>query len=101
MKRLLSFLNIEFLLNSNALKNWRMIIYLSCLALLMISSGHSADRKIFTIAAYNKDIKALKSVFVEQKKRLVNLRKESTVMQLLSDINLGPANCPPVKIRIE
>ena len=53
MKRLLSILNIEFLIQEDALKNWRMILFLSALALIMISSGHSADRKIFKIAALN------------------------------------------------
>jgi len=101
MKRFLAFLNIEFLLKNNALKNWRMIIFLSFLALIMISSGHSADQKIFTIAAYNYEIKALKSVFVEQKAKLMNLKKETTIMQTLGDSGLGPAKTPPINIVIE
>ena len=54
MKKLLSILNIEFLIRDNAFKNWRMILFLSVLALIMIASGHSADHKIFKIAALNK-----------------------------------------------
>ncbi len=101
MNRLSAFLNIDFLLKNNALKNWRMIIFLSLLALIMIASGHSADRKIFTIAAYNNEIKALKSVFVEQKTKLMHLKKETTVMQTLNASGLGPAQIPPIKIELE
>ena len=57
MKRLLAILNIEFLIKDDALKNWRMIFFLSTLALIMIASGHSADKKIFTIARLNSEIK--------------------------------------------
>ena len=98
MKRLLSILNIEFLIQEDALKNWRMILFLSALALIMISSGHSADRKIFKIAALNTKIKALKSDFIEAKKQLLVLKKESNITRLLADKGIGPAKNPPIKI---
>ena len=98
MKRLLSILNIEFLIQEDALKNWRMILFLSALALIMISSGHSADRKIFKIAALNTEIKALKSDFIEAKKQLLVLKKESNITLLLADKGIGPAKNPPLKI---
>ena len=60
MNKILSILNIEFLVKDDAFKNWRMILFLSFLALIMIASGHSADRKIFKIASLNADISALK-----------------------------------------
>ena len=98
MKRLLSILNIEFLIQEDALKNWRMILFLSALALIMISSGHSADRKIFKIAALNTEIKALKSDFIEAKKQFLVLKKESNITRLLADKGIGPAKNPPIKI---
>lgn len=98
MKRLLSILNIEFLIQEDALKNWRMILFLSALALIMISSGHSADRKIFKIAALNTEIKALKSDFIEAKKQLLVLKKESNITRLLANKGIGPAKNPPIKI---
>ena len=67
MKQLLSFLNIEFLIKDDALKNWRMILFVSFLALLIISSGHLADRKIFKIAQLNNELKEMKSQFVEKR----------------------------------
>ena len=67
MNNLRSFLNIDFLVRENAVKNWRMIFFFF-LAVIMISSGHSADKKIFKIASLNVEIKALKSDFIEEKK---------------------------------
>jgi len=40
----------KFLVDEDAFKNWRMIIFLSFLALIMIGSSHSADKKVHEIA---------------------------------------------------
>tara|TARA_B110000444_G_C18380771_1_gene384721 strand:+ start:93 stop:404 length:312 start_codon:yes stop_codon:yes gene_type:complete len=100
MNNLKSILNIEFLIKDDAFKNWRMILFLSLLAVIMISSGHSADKKIFKIASLNIDIKVLKSEFIEAKKQLLLLKKESTVTRVLAEKGVGPASSPPIKITI-
>ena len=64
----------------------------------MISSGHSADKKIFKIASLNGEIKALKSDFIEGKKELLRLKKESSVTSKLKEKDVGPASSPPIKI---
>ena len=98
MNRLLSILNIEFLIKEDAFKNWRMILFLSFLALVMIGSGHRADRKIFRISALNSEIKQLKSDFIKVKKDLLILKKESSITTTLAEKGVGPAKTPPVKI---
>lgn len=98
MNKLLSILNIEFLIQNDALKNWRMILFLSLLALIMIASGHSADQKIFKIASLNTEIIALKSDFIESKKQLLVLRKETNITRILAEYGVGPAKTPPIKI---
>ena len=67
MRKLMSLLRMDFLVNDVAYKNWRMILFLSILSLIMIASGHLAERKIFQIARLNEDLKKLKSEFVEQR----------------------------------
>ena len=83
MKRFLYLLKMEFLINDEAFRNWRMIIYLSILALTMIASGHSADRKIFKIAQLNDKLKMLKSEFIEQRTDLMNLKMETKITKEL------------------
>ena len=100
MKSLRSILNIEFLVKEDALKNWRMIVFLSVLAVIMSSSGHSADKKIFKIASLNTEIKALKSDFIAAKKQLLVLKKESTVTRVLAQQGVRPASQPPIKITL-
>ena len=100
MKQFLSLLKMDFLVNDVAFRNWRMIIYLSILALIMIASGHSTDRKIFKIAQLNDELKMLKSEFIEQRTELMNLKMETKIMRELQPLGIGPAKIPPIKIII-
>ena len=97
MKQLLSLLNIEFLIKDDALKNWRILMFISFLALVIIASGHSADRKIFEIAELNNDIKEIKSEFVETRATLMLLKMETRITQKLAEKGVGPAKTPPIK----
>ncbi len=101
MKKLLSILRMEFLVNDVAFKNWRVILFLSFLSLIMIASGHAADRKIFQIAYLNDEIKMLKSEFVEQRTALMNLKMETKIMKELGPLGIGTAKTPPVKIVVK
>jgi len=98
MKKLLSILRMEFLVNDDAFKNWRVILFLSLLSLIMIASGHTTDRKIFQIAQLNDDLKMLKSEFVGQRTALMNLKMETKIMKELRPLGIGPAKTPPIKI---
>ena len=49
MNKILAFLNIKFLVSEDSFKNWRLILFVSFLALLVIFSVHSAENKIFKI----------------------------------------------------
>ena len=101
MKKLLSILRMEFLVNDYAFRNWRVIFFLSLLSLIMIASGHAADRKIFHIAQLNDDLKMLKSEFVEQRTALMNLKMETKIMKELGPLGIGPAKTPPIKIVVK
>ena len=101
MKSLRSILNIDFLVKEDALKNWRMILFLSLLALIIISSGHLADKKIFEIAQLNNELKEMKSEFVEKRAYLMELKMESRVIESLREIGIKPAKTPPVKLTVE
>jgi len=43
----------KFLGSDDGLKNWRFIIFLSVLALIMIGSSHSADKIVHEISKLN------------------------------------------------
>ena len=101
MNNFLSLLNLNFLLNDDSFKNWRIIIFISILALIMIYSGHSAENKIFKIAELNENINELKNEFIDKRSQLIQLKMESKISLKLSHLDLEPADKPPIKIIIE
>ena len=101
MKTLLSILRMEFLVNDYDYKNWRVILFLFLISLIMIASGHAADQKIFQIAQLNDELKMLKSEFVEQRTVLVNLKMETKITRELHPLGIGPAKNPPIKIIVK
>ena len=64
----------KFLISDEAFKNWRFIIFLSFLALIMIASSHSADKKVHYIAELNNDVKELKSEYVDVRMKLMQAK---------------------------
>jgi hypothetical protein len=90
----------KFLVSDDALKNWRFIIFLSVLALIMIASSHSADRKVHKISKLNAEVKELKSEYVDVRMRLMQSRMESKIIAAMEGRGLQPSSTPPKRIRI-
>ncbi len=90
----------KFLVSDDALKNWRFIIFLSVLALIMIASSHSADRKVHLISKLNAQVKELKSEYVDVRMQLMQSKMESKIIKALEPRGLVPSITPPQKIKI-
>lgn len=98
-----SFYNIikgKFLVSEEGLKNWRFIIFLSVLALVMIGSSHSADKKVHKISLLNAQVKELKSEYVDVRMRLMQVRMESRIINAMAGRGLQPSTAPPKRILI-
>ena len=100
-KSIYSILKGTFLISDDSFKNWRMIIFLSFLAVVMIASSHSADRKVHEIARLNNEVKELRSAFVDGRKKLMGIKMESSVLQKMSEKGIKPSVIPPKKIRVK
>ena len=90
----------KFLVSDDAFKNWRFILFLSFLALIMIASSHSADKKVHTIARLNDEVKELKSEYVDVRMQLMQVKMESRIIRAMEQRGLSPSNTPPQIIRI-
>ncbi len=90
----------KFLVSDDALKNWRFIIFLSFLALVMIGSSHSADKKVHKISKLNAQVKELKSEYVDVRMLLMQSRMESKIIAAMENRGLQPSQTPPKRIRI-
>ena len=64
-KNIYSILKGKFLISDDAFKNWRMILFISGLAIVMIASSHSADKKVHEIAKLNNEVKELRSAMID------------------------------------
>ena len=87
-------------MNDDSLKNWRFILFLSVLALIMIASSHTADKKVHKISQLSKDVKELKSEYVDIRMKLMQAKMESEVIAAMAKRGLQPSITPPQKIKI-
>jgi hypothetical protein len=100
-KNIYSILKGTFLVSDDSFKNWRMILFVSVLAIIMIASSHSADKKVHEIARMNNEVKELRSLFIEGRGRLMELKKESFVERKMKDKGIKISEVPPTKIKIK
>ena len=99
-KSIYSVLRGTFLVSDDSFKNWRFILFLSALAVIMIASSHSADSKVHEIAQLNEEVKELRSELIEGRRKLMHLKMESTVRAKLLEKEILPSKNPPKKIRV-
>lgn len=100
-KKLHNILKGTFLVSDDSFKNWRMIIFLSFLAIVMIASSHSADRKVYEIARLGEEVKEYRSAFIDGRSILMELKMESTIREKLASKEVLPSTEPPKKIKVK
>ena len=94
-------LKARFLVNEDANRNWRFIVFIIILAILMIANTNNYEQKIFKITALTNEVKELRSEFVDRRSELMKLKMESTVSQKMREKAIFPSTVPPVKIKVE
>ena len=94
-------LKARFLLDEDAIKNWRFIVFIIGLAIVMIANTQRYEQKVFRIAELTNEVKELRSEFVDRRSELMKLKMESTVAKKMETRNILPSEVPPVKIVVE
>ena len=100
-KNVYSILKGKFLISDDSFKNWRVIIFISALAIVMIASAHSADKKVYEIARLKDEVKELRSAFVDGRSKLMKLKMESSIVNKMIEKGIVPSVIPPKKIKIK
>lgn len=100
-KKINSVLKGTFLVSDDSFKNWRMILFLSFLAVVMIASSHSADSKVHEIARLTEEVKEYRSAFIDGRSVLMDLKMESTIRRKLATKEILPSTEPPKKIKVK
>lgn len=91
----------RFLVNEDATKNWRFILFLILLAIIMIANTHRFEQKVFKIADLTNEVKELRSEFVDRRSELMQLKMESTISKKMEARGIMPSQVPPVKIKVK
>jgi len=94
-------LKARFLIKEDALKNWRFIVFLILLAIVMIANTNRFEQKVFKIAALSNQVKELRSEFVDRRSELMKLKMESTVSANMEAKGIFPSSVPPQKIKVK
>jgi len=97
-KNIYSILRGKFLISDDSFKNWRIILFISFLAIVMIASSHNADEKVYKIARLTDEVKELRSAFVDKRGKLMRLKKESYVEAEMKEKGIEISLNPPTKI---
>ena len=100
-QRLINLIRGSFLVDEKYISNWIYIFLFLILGLVMISSSHSIDKKVYEIAGLNDEIKSLRSEFVDVRSSLMKLRSESSIKERFSKKGIISSKTPPVKIVID
>lgn len=98
-----SILKARFLINedANAAKNWRFILFIILLAIIMIANTQRYEQKCFKIKDLTIEVKELRSEFVDRRSELMQLKMESTVSREMESRQIIPSTVPPTKIKVK
>ena len=94
-------LKARFLIEDDSIKNWRFIVFLIVLAIIMIANTQRFEQKIFKIAELTNKVKELRSEFVDRRSELMKLKMESTVSEKMEVKQIFPSTVPPTKIKVK
>jgi hypothetical protein len=94
-------LKARFLIEDDAIKSWRFIVFLIILAIVMIANTQRFEQKIFKIAELNNQVKEIRSEFVDRRSELMKLKMESTVSEKMAEKQIFPSTVPPTKIKVK
>jgi TolA-binding protein len=91
----------KFLVSDGAFTNWAFIVFCAMLAIIMIASSHSAERKVYRVAELNQQLRELRSEFVDTRKTLMQQKMESNVARKMKERSIGLSDKPPYKITVK
>ena len=100
-KGVYNILKARVLVNEDATRNWRFIVFLFLLALLMIANTHRFEQKCYRITELTNQVKELRSEFVDKRSELMKLKMESTVSEEVKGRKIFPSSVPPQKIKVK
>lgn len=86
-------------MQEEAFKNWRLLIFIILLLVVMVRSGHITDEKVLRIADLNKQERVLRAEYIALRTQAMRLKLESNIRKKVSDMGLKPSDEPVIVIK--
>lgn len=87
------------LMSKNMLEtSWRMVLFVSCLAIIVIYSSHKVDQKVREISKLNEGLKDLRSRHIDMRTQLMSQSKVTKVADEVSKFGLYESLEAPYRI---
>lgn len=96
----INLLKAKYFVDQGSMRNWRFIVFLILVCILMIANSHNYEQKIFKISELETEVKELRSEFVDMRSKLMELKMESTVSAKMEARQIYPSSVPPKKIEV-
>jgi hypothetical protein len=93
-------LKAKYLVDQGSMRNWRFIVFLVVVCMIMIANSHNYEQKIFRISALEAEVKELRSEFVDRRSELMELKMESTVSRKMEERQIFSSSVSPKKIKV-
>lgn len=93
-QQLIQFIKGDTLLNEEAFKRWKMILFVLTLLLLMINSAHRVDSKVLKIATLKKQENEYRAEYIALRSKSMSLKMETTIVEKVKETGLHPADKP-------
>jgi hypothetical protein len=100
-QKIYNILKGKFLVDEDASKNWTFIVFLTLLALIMIASSHSVDKKVQLLAKLSKEKKQLREERIATSSELMKIKLQSSIVSKLEERGLYMSEKPPIKIVVK
>ena len=81
--------------------SWRLVLFISVLAVLVVYSSHKIDQKVIGINRLNAELKDLRSRHIDMRTTLMTLSKTTNIAEEVSKNGLLYSSDAPFKIKIE
>lgn len=96
----INLLRAKYLIDEGSMKNWRFIVFLVFVCMLMIANTHNYEQKNYRIKELETEVKEYRSQFVDVRSELMELKMESTISKKMEERQIFPASVPPKKIKV-
>jgi len=95
------FLKAKQLSGKDAFRQWKFILFLLLLGILMIANSHWYESKATEIANLTENVKELRSEFVDKRSELMEMKMESSISKKMERKGIYPSDVAPVKIKVK